>query len=169
MRYKTSQTRRTDSLPLNDHVLSELRSYLEKNLLTDSADAGMCVCEPPAELNAYLANKELPFARRLLQTIRDNGLEEVEVYKRAHIDRKLFSKIRSRADYQPKKATVIAFALALQLSLEETRNLLSSAGYALSAGSLSDLIICFFIEHGEYDFFMINDALYEFGQPILAM
>ncbi len=169
MRYETSQTGRVDSPRLDDRTLSELRSYFEKNRLSDSAETGMCICEPPAGLSAYLANKGLPFSRLLLQTIRDRGLEEVEVYKRAHIDRKLFSKIRSRADYQPKKATVIAFALALRLSLAETQTLLSSAGYALSAGSPFDLIICFFIERGEYDFFRINDALYEFNQPILAM
>lgn len=169
MRYKAPQTGRADSQRLDDQTLSELRSYFEENRLTDSPETDLCVCEPPAELNAYLARKGLPFSRLLLQTIRDSGLEEVEVYKRAHVDRKLFSKIRSRADYQPKKTTVIAFALALRLPLKKTQELLASAGYALSAGSPFDLIICFFIERGEYDFFRINDALYEFGQPILAM
>lgn len=169
MRYEISQSGRGDLRLFNDPAWSELRSYIENNWLTDASETERCVCEPPAELNAYLANRGLPFSRVLLQMIRDRGLEEVEVYKRAHIDRKLFSKIRSRADYQPKKVTVIAFALALQLSLEEMREFLSSAGYALSAGSPFDLIICFFVERGEYDFFRINDALYEFNQPILAM
>ena len=169
MRYEPFQTRRGDSRLLDEPSLNELRAYLETNWVTDSSATDLCVCEPPAELNVYLANKGLSFSRVLLRMIRDRGLEEVEVYKRAHIDRKLFSKIRSRADYQPKKVTVIAFALALQLSLEETHELLSSAGYALSAGAPFDLIIRFFIERGEYDFFMINDALYEFNQPILAM
>jgi hypothetical protein len=169
MRHETPQTGRANPQRLDDRILSELRSYVEENRTNSACETGMCVCEPPAELNAYLARQGLPFSRLLLQTIRDRGLEEVEVYKRAHVDRKLFSKIRSRTDYQPKKATVIAFALALQLSIEETRALLSSAGYALSPGSPFDLIICFFIERGEYDFFTINDALYEFGQPILAM
>jgi hypothetical protein len=130
---------------------------------------GTYVCEPAAELSVYLAHRGAPFSRLLLEFIRRSGEGEVEIYKRAHVDRKLFSKIRSDPDYQPKKATVVAFALALRLSLTETLELLASAGFALSGSAPFDLIIRFFVERGEYDLFLINDALYAFDQPVLMM
>jgi len=134
---------------------------------TPEAAAGSRVCEPPDELAAYLARAGLPFSRRLMDLIRKSGWDEVEVYKRAHVDRKLFSKIRSDPDYRPKKATVVAFALALRLSLDEAQDLLSCAGFTLSGSASFDLIIRFFFERGVYDIFQINDALDAFGQPIL--
>lgn len=152
---------------LGADLLAGLRAYLAERQAAEAA-ASTCVCEPPAELAAYLARAGAPFSRRLLELIRKSGLEEVEVYKRAHIDRKLFSKIRSDPDHRPKKATVIAFALALRLSLDETQALLSCAGFTLSGSAPFDLIVRFFFERGVYDIFQINDALDAFGQPILT-
>lgn len=152
---------------LDADTLRALRAYLAERQAAE-AEATQ-VREPPAGLNAYLARAETSFSRMLLQAIAKSGLSEVEVYKRAHVDRKLFSKIRSDPAYQPKKTTVIAFALALRLSVEETRDLLASAGFALSGSASFDLIIRFFLERGVYDFFLINDALDTFGQPILAV
>ena len=154
---------------LDAETLTALRAYLDGRQVPEAPGTGDRVCEPPAELAAYLARAGVPFSRRLLELIRVSGQSEVEIYKRAHVDRKLFSKIRSDPDYQPKKATVIAFALALRLSLEQTRDLLSSAGYALSGSAPFDLIIRFFVERREYDLFLINDALFAFNQPILMV
>ena len=159
---------RTAPTRLDADTLAALREYLAERQMSEAA-AGSCVSEPPAGLAAYLAQAGVPFSRRLMELIRKSGLDEVEVYKRAHVDRKLFSKIRSDPNYRPKKATVVAFALALRLSLDETQNLLSSAGFALSGSASFDLIIRYFFERGVYDIFQINDALDAFGQPILMV
>ena len=154
---------------LDTDTLNALRAYIAGRQEPEPSKTEDRVCEPPAGLAAYLARAAVPFSRLLLEHIRASGCSEVEIYKRAHADRKLFSKIRSDPDYQPKKITVIAFALALRLSLEQTRVLLASAGYALSDSAPFDLIVRFFVERGVYDPFQINDALDTFGQPILMV
>ena len=104
----------------------------------------------------------------LLRMIDERGFTDAEVYKRAGADRKLFSKIRSNVDYRPKKPTAVAFALALKLSLDETKDMLARAGFALSPSSRFDLIVEFFIDNGVYDISVINEALYDHGEPLLA-
>ena len=104
----------------------------------------------------------------LLRMIDERGYTDAEVYKRAGADRKLFSKIRSNAEYRPKKPTAVAFALALRLSLDETKDMLARAGFALSPSSRFDLIVEFFIDNGVYDLSVINEALYDHGEPLLA-
>ena len=108
------------------------------------------------------------FHEMLFRVIREKNMDEAEVYKKAHVDRRLFSKIRNNPAYHPKKNTVLAIAVALQLDLKETEEFLAKAEYAFSPSSKSDLIIRFFIENGIYDVQTINLALYEYGQPVLG-
>ena len=108
------------------------------------------------------------FQERLFRMIDERGLTDPQVYKRANVDRKLFSKIRCNEGYIPKKRTIIALAIALQLNIDDTRDLLASAGFALTNNSKSDVIASFCIENEIYDIFEVNALLFEFGEPILA-
>ena len=125
--------------------------------------------EPSNEsLRDILDNIGESFRDRLLWLIEEKGLAEPDVYKKAFIDRKLFSKIRRNPGYSPKKQTAVALAFALRLNLDETADLLKSAGYALSSSSKFDLIVLYCMKNGIYDLFEINALLFQYEQPMLG-
>lgn len=154
---------------LDKELLIELKQFVESHLnspvllemtLCNSEERLISEELQNIEIEDFIKIKRQPtFHQTLFRFFDKKSTSDSDIYKRAGIDRRHFSKIRSNPEYKPKKNTVIALALALELSINEAEKLLSSAGYTLSDSDTFDLVIQFCLEKKLYDFFHINQAL----------
>ncbi len=151
----------------DDEVIHQIREM-------DSADAGgyfeeiLSAPSAPRDLDDVVNHIGETFSEMLFRLIDERGKSDPEIYKRANLDRKLFSKIRSNLNYKPSKNTALALAVALELNLDQTADLLRRAGFALSPSSRFDLIVEYFINEGNFNIFEINEALFAFDESLLG-
>ena len=144
------------------------------SLSVDEYEKSIKPCAPLSSaanksLDEYMRDMDKSFAYKLFDLIDERGMTDVECYKKANVDKKTFSKIKCNPDtYRPSKQTAVAFAIALKLTLDETQDLLASAGLTLSRSFTFDKIIRYFIQKEIYDIFEINEALFEFDQMLLG-
>lgn len=153
----------SDKKTLKKEKIGKTKLYNEYGEL----DVSIVLSESTRSLEDLVNNVEETFSEMLFRLIDEKGYDDVDVYKRANIDRKLFSKIRSHKDYHPSKKTCLALSISLKLSLDETIDLLNKAGYSLSLSQKGDIIVRYFIDNHDYDIYKINEALFCFNESTL--
>ena len=173
---------------LSEKLVGNIESYISEHYVRTVEDAqpprrrrqeeeffaftecGAAAPMPALSLEEILAHRhEETFSEMLLRLVNEKGFaKDSIVYKRANLERSVFSRLRSNRDYAPSKSTALALCVALELNIDQTKDLLARAGFALSPSSLSDVIVSYFIESGRYDIFEINAALFGYNLPCLG-
>ena len=136
---------------------------MQKTKATDSMSSTLATNR---NIESLMGQMDETFSQRLLRLIDERGMTDSEAYNKAYVDRRHFSKIRKDVNYTPNKKTVLAFAIALELSIDEAKDLLNSAGFAFSRSSKTDIIVAYFLQNKIYDMFEINEILDAYGRPI---
>ena len=174
------------SLEMSGKLFAGIDEYIDEHYVSDAIDSEYYTDKMQRRIRGYERERMIvqrqaktslddvlkcrgeTFSEMLFRLIDASGMDDVEVYKKANIDRKVFSSIKCKSNYKPKKKTAVAFAIALHLDMPTMLDLLSRAEIAFSPSNKFDLIIKYYVEEGIYDIYEINEALFRFGQPILG-
>lgn len=169
-RKKRSEAKKNqENIEVSDYEIDESLveefdiSSMQKIKVTNSMSGALV---SNRKIDDLMSQMEETFSQRLLRMISERGMTDSEAYTKAYVDRRHFSKIRNDDYYSPNKKTVLAFSIALELSLDEAKDLLACAGFALSRSSKVDIIVAYFLQNKIYDMFEINEILDAYGQPV---